>query len=60
MHLNNIASRAIWHFCFPTSVLPNVANEEAGIPRVANISYLPRTDSFTSPPKDAVTNTSSF
>ena len=40
--------------------LSNVANEEAGIAQVANINQLPGTDSFTSPPKDAVTITSSF
>ena len=40
--------------------LPNVANEEAGIAQVANINQLPGTDGFTSPPKDAVMNASSF
>ena len=43
-----------------TSVLPNVANKEAGIAPVANINQLPGTDSFTSPPKDVVMNTSSL
>ena len=35
-------------------------NEEARIAQVANINQLPGTDGFTSPPKDAVMNTSSF
>ena len=35
-------------------------NEEARIAQVANINQLPGTDGFTSPPKDAVINTSSF
>ena len=47
-------------YIFFTSVLTNVANEEAGITRVANISQLAGSDCFTSPPKDVVTNTSSF
>ena len=34
-----------------------MANEEGGMPEVANINQL---DSFTSPSKDVVTNTSSF
>ena len=37
-------------FCFPTIVLSNMADEEAGIAPVASISQLPRTDGFTSPP----------
>ena len=40
---------------FSTSVLSNMANEEAGI---ANVNQLPGTDGITSPLKDAVTNTS--
>ena len=47
------------HYLF-TSVLPNVANEEAGIAQVANNNQLPESYGFSSPPKDAVTNTSSF
>ena len=35
-------------------------NEEARIAQVANINQFPRNDSFTSPPKDAMINTSSF
>ena len=35
-------------------------NEEARIAQVANINQLPGTNGFTSPPKDAVMNTSSF
>ena len=35
-------------------------NEEARIAQVANINKLPGTDGFTSPPKDAMMNTSSF
>ena len=41
-------------------IFSNVASEEAGIAQVANIKQFPGTDGFTSPPKDAVTNTSSF
>ena len=37
-----------------------MANEEGGIAQIANINQLPRTDGIASPPKDAVTNTSSF
>ena len=35
-------------------------NEETRIAQVANINQLPRADGFTSPPKDAVINASSF
>ena len=35
-------------------------NEEARIAQVTNINQLPGTNSFTSPPKDTVMNTSSF
>ena len=35
-------------------------NEETRIAQVANINQLPGTNSFTSSPKDAVINTSSF
>ena len=45
-------------YIFSTDVLPNVTNEEAGIAQVANINQFPRTDSFTSLLKDAMTNTS--
>ena len=47
-------------YYFFISVFPNLANEEAGIAQVSNISQLPGTDGLTSPPKDAVMNTSSF
>ena len=35
-------------------------NEETRIAQVANINQLPVTNGFTSPPKDAVINTSLF
>ena len=35
-------------------------NEESRIAQVANINQLPGTNGFTSSPKDAVINTSSF
>ena len=44
----------------PKVFLPNLANEEAGIAKIRNNNLLPGTDSFTSSPKDVVTNTFSF
>ena len=44
---------------FLQAFLPNVANKEVGITQLANINQLPRSNGFTSPPKE-VTNTSSF
>ena len=46
---------------FSTSVFDQMwLNEEIRISQVANINQVPGTDGFTSPPKDAVINTSSF
>ena len=56
----SVTVEIIKDFFFLQVFLSNVANEEAGIAQVANINQLPGTDSFTSPPKDAVTITSSF
>ena len=42
-----------------TSVLPNVADEEAGLAQVANLTAL-RDKWLYIPPKGVVTNTSSF
>ena len=51
----------LFFFCFffLQVFLPNVASEKAGIAQVVNINQLPMTNGFTSPPKDAVMNTSS-
>ena len=57
-NLLNLSSMMI--FLFVQVFLPNVTNKEAGIAQVANNNKLPVTDSFTSPLKDAVTNTSSI
>ena len=58
----HVAGETLFFIWFLSDVFTNMwlTGKLEYVAQVANINKLPGTDSFTSPPKDAVTDTSSF